>query len=234
MKLSPLLLLLALPAVAQSQFSFTTNTDNTLTITGYTGSNGVVTLPDTIAGLPVKSIGSVAFYDYASLTSVTIPDSVTSVGFAAFDGCINLTDVTIGNSVTNIVSFPFHNCPSLTGIYFRGNAPTFRYGVLPPGNAVVYFLPGTTGWPTAFGFLPTALWLPQMQNSGATFSAQTNEFGFNINWASGQTVVVEACTDLAHSAWQPIQTNILTSDSVYFSDSQWTNYPGRFYRLRSL
>jgi len=32
---------------------------------------------------------------------------------------------------------------------------------------------------------------------------------------------------------QPVQTNILTRDSSYFSDPQWTNYPGLFYRLRS-
>jgi hypothetical protein len=43
--------------------------------------------------------------------------------------------------------------------------------------------------------------------------------------------VVEASTDLIN--WQPVQTNTLTSGSVYFSDPQWTNYPGRFYRLRS-
>ena len=33
--------------------------------------------------------------------------------------------------------------------------------------------------------------------------------------------------------WQPVQTNTLTSGSPYFSDPQWTNYPGCFYRLRS-
>jgi hypothetical protein len=43
---------------------------------------------------------------------------------------------------------------------------------------------------------------------------------------------VEACTDLANPLWQPVQTNMLTSDSVYFGDSQWTNYSARFYRLK--
>ena len=32
---------------------------------------------------------------------------------------------------------------------------------------------------------------------------------------------------------EPLQTNTLSSDSLYFSDPQWTNYPARFYRLRS-
>ena len=49
-------LLLTLPAVVQAQFKFTTNTDNTIGITGYTGSGGVVTIPGTINFLPVITI----------------------------------------------------------------------------------------------------------------------------------------------------------------------------------
>jgi hypothetical protein len=75
------------------------------------------------------------------------------------------------------------------------------------------------------------LWRPQMLTTAA--SPGTHKFGFNINWSSGQTVVVEACTNLTNPDWQPVQTNTLTTNSTYFSDPQWTNYPNRFYRLRS-
>jgi hypothetical protein len=40
-------------------------------------------------------------------------------------------------------------------------------------------------------------------------------------------------TNLANPTWYPLQTNTLTGGSFYFSDPQWTNYPGRFYRIRS-
>jgi len=43
---------------------------------------------------------------------------------------------------------------------------------------------------------------------------------------------VEACTDLAHPTWYPVQTITLTGGSSYFSDAQWKNYPCRYYRLR--
>src|SRR5258708_3634566 len=75
------LALLALPAVVQAQFDYTTH-NGTVTITGYTGPCGDVAIPDTIDGYLVTSIGDFAFdYAYfsscASLTSVTIPNSVT-------------------------------------------------------------------------------------------------------------------------------------------------------------
>jgi hypothetical protein len=86
-KLLLLLLLLTLPAVVQAQFNFTTN-NNTITITGYTGTNGNVTIPDTITvggvGLPVTSIAQAAFEDRPILTSVNIGNNVTNIGNYAF------------------------------------------------------------------------------------------------------------------------------------------------------
>ena len=84
--------LLAAPA-AQAQFTYASN-DGTITITGYTGPGGAVTIPAAINGLPVTSIGGDAFLDCDSLTSVTIPGSVTNIGVGAFAQCAGLTSVT--------------------------------------------------------------------------------------------------------------------------------------------
>ena len=48
-----------------------------------------------------------AFSGCTSLTSVTIPDSVTSIGNNAFEYCTALTSVTIGNGVTSIGGYAF-------------------------------------------------------------------------------------------------------------------------------
>ena len=110
-RLLPLLLLLALPAVVQAQdYTYTTNEDNTITITKYTGSGGVVTIPDTISGLPVTSIGNYAFYQCSSLTSVTMSTNVTSIGVSAFDTCTSLSGIAIGNSVISIGLGAFASC----------------------------------------------------------------------------------------------------------------------------
>src|SRR5208282_2345888 len=91
-------------------FTYTTNDDNTITITGYTGSGGDVTIPDTINGLPVTSIGRAAFWFCTSLTDVTIPNSVTSIGDYAFYNCTSLASVIIGTNVTSIGSYAFIYC----------------------------------------------------------------------------------------------------------------------------
>ena len=88
------------------------------------------------------------------------------------------------------------------------------------------------GWGSTFGGRPAVLYNPQAQTSDVSFGMRTNQFGFTITGASGLVVVVEACTDLAYPAWAPVGTNTLNGLSSYFSDPQWTNYAGRFYRLR--
>jgi hypothetical protein len=347
--------------VVQAQYNYTT-TNGTVTVTRYTGSGGAVTIPSTINGLPVTSIGDTAFYrctgltsvwipisvtsipyamfaycsslagvtippsvasigDYAflactsladvaipasvmsigneafeyctgltsivmpsslttigyatfyrcsSLTSVAIPASLNSIGSGSFGGCTSLTaitvdafnpsyvsvdgvmfdisqttliqypsgkagsDYTIPNGVTRLGAGAFCFCANLTGAYFQGNAPSLGSTVFDnAGNATVYYLPDTSGWGASFDGRPTALWRPRVQTGDTSFGVRTNQFGFNIAWASGQTVVVEACTDLANPIWSPLQTNKLSGDSLYFSDPQWTNYPARFYRVRS-
>jgi hypothetical protein len=168
----------------------------------------------------------------SSVTNITLPDNITTIRDATFSGCHSLTSIIIPASVTSIGDYVFTYCTNLTGIYFSGNAPGAGADPFYLDPVIAYYLPGTTGW-DAFMSIPTALWLPQMQPAGVNFGVRNNQFGFNINWASDQTVVVEACTNLANPDWQPVQTNTLTTGSVYFSDPQWTNYPSRFYRLRS-
>lgn len=63
------------------------------TIKKYNGNDAVVNIPSEINGIPVETIGNAAFQDNTTITSVTIPDSVTEIGSNAFADCTNLTSV---------------------------------------------------------------------------------------------------------------------------------------------
>ena len=77
---------------------------------------GAVTIPSTLGGKPVTSIGGWAFEECSGLTSVTIPNSVTSIGDYAFYNCSGLTSVTIPDSVTGIGQDAFSGCSRLTSV----------------------------------------------------------------------------------------------------------------------
>ena len=64
-------------------------------ITGYTGAGGDVIVPSTLGGLPVTNIGYRAFLRCTSLTSITLPNSLTTIEHGAFDGCTGLTRRTL-------------------------------------------------------------------------------------------------------------------------------------------
>jgi hypothetical protein len=78
-----------------------------------------------------------------------------------------------------------------------------------------------------------SLWNPRAQTSNSSFGVQSNQFGFNISGTTSIPIVVEACTNVSNPNWVPLLNYTLTNGTVYFTDPQWTNYPVRFYRLRS-
>ena len=194
-----------------------------------------VTIPDT-----VTSIGQMAFQSCANLARVKLPNGITGIASQMFSRCASLTNITIPESVANIESAAFAGCTNLAGVYFEGNAPAvggdlFNTPISPVvwDPVTVYYLPGSLGWSGTFAGRPTALWLLNADTSPTTFGFRNNPFGFTINWGSGRVIAVEVCTNLATGVWSPVSTNTLINGLAYFSDPQWTNYPERFYRIRS-
>jgi hypothetical protein len=192
----------------------------------YCTSLGSVTIPNS-----VTNINILAFSECYSLANVTIGNGVTTIADEVFVDCSSLTNVTIGNGVTSIGNGAFASCNTLTGIYFHGNAPTPGFESFDgdaPG-ATVYYLAGTTGWGPTYGGLPTVMLGSQLLISN--IGVKNNEFGFTIGGTSNQVAIVQVSTNLATQIWQPLQTNTLNGTTFNFIDSQWKNYPRRFYRL---
>ena len=216
--------------------------------------SGNYVVPDSIT-----NIGSYAFLNCTHLTSIKMPDTVTEIRTHAFYFCTQMTNIIISKRVATIPDYAFYNCFNLAsvvipetvtnigdsafygsgspGVYFKGKPPSASE-LFVFTSQTIYYLPGSPGWSNTFAGRPTAIWQPQMKTLGAQkIPPAFNRFAFNIDWVAGQTVTVEYCTNFSNPFWQPLQTLTLSSDSttygLYYGDSQWTNYPIRFYRLRS-
>jgi hypothetical protein len=69
---------------------------------------------------------------------------------------------------------------------------------------------------------------PTIHTAGGLFGLTAGQFGFCFSGLAGQSVVIEASTNLVN--WMPFQTNILDHSPLYFSDPDSTKRPMRFYR----
>ena len=82
-----------------------------------------ITLPDS-----VTSIGNSVFRGCTNLASVNIPNSVNSIGSFAFDSCSSLASVNIPNGVTSIAMNAFASCPSLASITIPNSVTSIGSG----------------------------------------------------------------------------------------------------------
>ena len=163
--LSALLIITFIPLTAFSVFAESEviityeAVNGNATVTGLTDKNysGDITIPSTIGGLKVTSIGQYAFFEYPelknvnipksvtaiydgafyhcqALESVAIPNSVTSIGASAFHTCSNLKSIKLPNSVTSIGDFAFYGCSAITSI-------TIPNSVVSIGKGAFHFCP---------------------------------------------------------------------------------------------
>ena len=132
--------------------------DSAVTITGYDKkASGALTIPATIEGKPVTSIGGGAFAKCSRLKKITIPDGVTSIREMAFWKCTSLKSITIPNSVTSIGHQAFNSCTHLTAVTFLGDAPITRGQVFKDSVPTIYRKPEAKGWGDAFKGRPVKL-----------------------------------------------------------------------------
>lgn len=101
------------------------------TIKKYNGNDAVVNIPSEINGTPVTTIGNAAFRD-SSVTSVTIPASVTEIGSNAFAGCTNLTSVNYEGDWSNLTIQSGN-----PAVQDAANAPLFDFAFTPDNTAVI-------------------------------------------------------------------------------------------------
>ena len=116
----PVLLMAASAETGTDGLQYSYHTDNTATVSRYTGTATEVVIPAEVTHegktYKVTAIGDEPFQGNSTLTSITIPEGVTEIAYYAFAGCTSLTNVTIPEGVTYIRNLAFSGCTSLTSV----------------------------------------------------------------------------------------------------------------------
>ncbi|MDR3313322.1 MAG: leucine-rich repeat protein [Oscillospiraceae bacterium] len=108
--------------VAGTEFTYSRNAQEELTITGYTGSSAVLRIP-AMAKAPGQSsphaviaIGAGAFEGCQTITKVIIPPTIRSIGANAFRNCASLAEATLPANLTALPNELFKGCTALASV----------------------------------------------------------------------------------------------------------------------
>ena len=97
-----------------SEISYNTNSNGTITVVAAGKYIESATVPATING---KKVTKVEGFDGCTyLKIVTLPSGIQTIGWDAFNGCKSLTTINIPGTVTTIERSAFQNCSSLKNI----------------------------------------------------------------------------------------------------------------------
>ena len=90
------------------------------------GNEWVVTFNGTLTALGVSGSNTGAFESCSTLTSITIPDSVTAMYRYTFYDCTNLQSIELSDNLQLIGEMSFYNCKSLTEVTIPASVKTIE------------------------------------------------------------------------------------------------------------
>ena len=176
-------------------------------------------------------IGDNAFSGCSSLTSLTLPSSVTSIGGHAFELCSGLTSLTLPSSVTSIGEFAFRYCSGLTSLTIPSGVTTIDYYAFANCSGLTSLtIPSGVTWIGDYAFAwcsgLTSLTLP---------SSVTSIGDYAFAWCSGLTSLTlpSSVTSIGGHAFERCNNLkecncLLDSDletCLAYSHDDWTKIP---------
>lgn len=108
--------------LSSGDFEYELDENGRAHITGYTGTDAVVTVPALIDGYTVSEIGMGAFIANEFLTEVILPNGLETIEFVAFAECPALKYIQIPASLIDIGVSAFSGCTSLEEFAIPPNA----------------------------------------------------------------------------------------------------------------
>lgn len=113
-------------------FEFRESSNGKYILTGYTGSDTDLVVPDTYNGGVVTKVGDYAFKDRMDITSVTFGGNMKTIGESAFEGCTSLNAVKFDPSgyTVDIRDSAFQQCQSLCSIDLSNTGEIGEYAFM--------------------------------------------------------------------------------------------------------
>ena len=111
-----------------NDFKWYEDSDGTVTITGYTGTDETVVIPSEINGKKVTSIAPWGL-ESKNFVNVILPDTMETIGEWAFEECKNLETINLPNSITDMGGFAFDSCKSLKSIVLPNRLKVIKRGL---------------------------------------------------------------------------------------------------------
>ncbi len=138
--------------LVEQELEYVENSDGSVTVVGYLGSEYILTVPETLGGKPVtaigeymlranndviqltlpegvKTIGDFAFNSASLLKKVTLPQTLETIGENAFGSCIKLENPVLPESLKTVKRYAFAGCDALTDFVFPESVETIGEGV---------------------------------------------------------------------------------------------------------
>ena len=180
---------------------------------------------DTLAGQPRGNLGRLQATEPATQSLTYNGSAITwlrggtspEVWFTTFEYSTNNTDwLQVGNGARIAGGWHLANVPlaERSTLRARGYTTGGNY------NASSWFVESQM----------LVVTRPLILTSDPSFGISSNHFQFPVQAGVGQTVVIEASSNL--QSWVPLSTNPVSASIFQFSDPTPANGPGRFYRVR--
>ena len=97
-------------------FRFYKNYQGELTLSGYSGDETELVIPEKVEDIPVTAIGCSAFEGVKGITSVKLPDTIRNIENNAFSRMADLTSINIPQAVVLVLYDSFSECYKLENI----------------------------------------------------------------------------------------------------------------------
>lgn len=110
-------------------YTYTLDSNNNATITGYNGYASSLTIPEKLDGHTVIGIEQKAFKENKRIVSISLADTITKIGDQAFYDCINLSTIELSDNLKMIGAEAFRHCTSLRYVQLTDKIDTIEENV---------------------------------------------------------------------------------------------------------